>query len=82
MMADEAHEFLEIYLQRQPSLDVLRSHAAMQCASLLREALWSMVSEIHLSAPGADYEAYTAENLTRFQAALDHYQTNFGKHSS
>jgi glycine/D-amino acid oxidase-like deaminating enzyme len=32
----------------------------MQCASLLREAMWSMVSELHLDAPGVDYVAYTA----------------------
>ena len=37
-----------------------QSHMAMQCASLLREAMWSMVSELHLDAPGADYVAYTA----------------------
>jgi hypothetical protein len=40
----------------------------MKCASLLREAMWSMVSEIHL-AIDFDYEAYTAENLDRFEQA-------------
>jgi hypothetical protein len=40
----------------------------MKCASLLREAMWSMVSEIHLSID-FDYEAYTAENLDRFERA-------------
>lgn len=82
MTPEEAHELLEVYLQRQPSLEILRSHAAMQCASLLREALWSLVSEIHLSAPGADYQAYTAENLARLYQALDRYHTNYGKHPS
>ena len=38
-----------------------------------------MVSELHLSAPGADYVAYTAENLARLDAALDTYQTTYGK---
>ena len=52
---------------------------AMQCASLLREAMWSMVSELHLSAPGADYLTYTAENLARLDAALETYQTTHGK---
>jgi hypothetical protein len=40
----------------------------MKCASLLRESMWSMVSEIHLDID-VDYVAYTAENLARFEAA-------------
>ena len=59
-----------------------RAHAAMQCASLLREAMWSMVSELHLAAPGADYVGYTAENLGRLDEALDHYRTEYGKTAS
>ena len=42
--------------------------AAMTAASLLRETMWSMVSEIH-STIDFDYAAYTAENLRRFEAA-------------
>ena len=42
----------------------------MQCASLLREAMWSMVSELYLDAPGTDYVAYTDENLERLAADL------------
>ena len=45
---------------------------------LLREAMWSMISELHLDAPGVDYAAYTAENLARLDAALDHYRTRYG----
>ena len=48
-----------------------KAFAAMQCASLLREAMWSLVSELHLDVPGADYVAYTTENLERLDAALD-----------
>ena len=77
--ADEADEFLAAYFGAPPPIDVRRSHSAMQCASLLREAMWSMVSEIHLSAPGADYESYTAENLTRLEAALERHQSTYGK---
>ena len=51
----------------------------MQCASLLREAMWSLVSELHLDAPGVDYVAYTGENLARLDAALDAYRTHYGK---
>jgi hypothetical protein len=41
-----------------------------------------MVSELHLSAPGADYAAYTEENLARLGAALDAYQSKYGKLSA
>ena len=41
----------------------------MTAASLLRETLWSMVSERH-STIDFDYPAYTAENRARFDAAF------------
>ncbi|TJW86988.1 MAG: choline kinase, partial [Mesorhizobium sp.] len=50
-------------------------------ASLLREAMWSMVSELYLDAPGIDYVAYTCENLTRLDAALENYRTKYGQKS-
>jgi thiamine kinase-like enzyme len=75
---DEAEDFLDAYFAGAPDPATLRSHAAMQCASLLREAMWSMVSELHLNAPGADYVAYTAENLARLDAALDAYRGKYG----
>ena len=59
---------LEAYFER-PASDRLRlRYRAMRCASLLREAMWSLVSEIH-SDIEFDYVAYTAENLARFEAA-------------
>jgi thiamine kinase-like enzyme len=64
---------LEAYYERTPSDELRRRYAAMKCASLLREAMWSMVSEIH-SALDFDYVAYTADYLGRFEqawAALD-----------
>jgi len=79
MSSDEAQQFLTAYFGHAPERDIQKSFAAMQCASLLREAMWSMVSEIHLSAPGADYETYTGENLDRLAAALDHYRSTYGK---
>lgn len=57
---------------------LVRSHMAMQCASLLREAMWSMVSELYLNTPGVDFESYTEENLERLDVALDRYCTNYG----
>jgi len=43
-------------------------------ASLLRETMWSMVSEVY-STVDFDYTAYTAENLRRFEAAYATYLT-------
>jgi thiamine kinase-like enzyme len=76
---EQAGMLLALYFRRQPGNDMIKSHAAMQCASLLREAMWSMVSELYLDAPGADYVAYTKENLDRLEAALDSYRSRFGR---
>lgn len=76
--ADESELLLETYFGAAPGQPLRRALAAMQCASLLREAMWSMVSEIHLDAPGTDYVAYTKDNLDRLEAALDAYRSNHG----
>lgn len=60
---------LEAYFDRPPSEGLRRRAQAMLVASLLREAMWSMVSELH-SAVAFDFAAYTAENLARFERAL------------
>lgn len=78
----EAHGLLAAYLGHEPDAPLHRAFDAMQCASLLREAMWSMVSELHLAAPGADYAAYTAENLTRLDRALDRYRSTYGTKAS
>lgn len=77
----EAATLLEAALGAAPDATLTRSFHAMQCASLLRETLWSLVSELHLDAPGADYQAYTTENLERLDAALDQYHSTYGKTS-
>jgi thiamine kinase-like enzyme len=59
---------LEAYFEEPVSDDLRRRYAALKCASLLREAMWSMVSELHLEIE-FDYEAYAAENLARFDRA-------------
>lgn len=70
---DEERLLLEAYHDR-PLTDALwRSYAAMKCASLLRESLWSMVSEL-TSTLDFDYAAYTAENLAAFQAAVQDFR--------
>lgn len=77
--AGQSDALLAAYFGKPPDQALRKSHAAMQCASLLREAMWSMVSELYLNAPGADYVAYTAENLDRLAVALDAYRSRFGK---
>jgi len=61
---------LEAYFDAAVGDGTWRAYAAMKCASLLRETLWSMVSEIH-STLDFDYAAYTAENLDRFERTYD-----------
>lgn len=55
---------LDAYFEGAVTADLRRRYTAMRCASLLREAMWSMASELH-SSIDFDYAAYTAENLGR-----------------
>lgn len=59
---------LEQYFHADPDRH-WRSYHAMKCASLMRETLWSMTSEIH-SELDFDYAAYTYENMGRLTDAL------------
>jgi len=65
---DQERRLLETYYGRPADAALLRRFEAMKCASLLREAMWSMVSEIH-STIDFDYVTYTDENLARFRRA-------------
>jgi thiamine kinase-like enzyme len=60
---------LERYFGSPVDPGLRRRYGAMACASLLRETMWSMVSEIH-STLEFDYRAYTDENLARFERAF------------
>jgi thiamine kinase-like enzyme len=74
MPDDLAEAVVSTYFGR-PVDDALRLRtAAMTAASLLRETLWAMVSEIH-STVDFDYAGYTAENLARFDAAYARYKS-------
>lgn len=57
---------LENYFDKPVSDELLHQYQAMKCASLLRETMWSMVSEIH-SQIAFDYVAYSRDNLGAFQ---------------
>lgn len=79
MDPEESHDLLWTYFGSEPDRETRQSYAAMQCASLLREAMWSMVSEIHLAGNGVDYVEYTALNLEKLRVALEAYQDQYGK---
>ncbi|MBC8258918.1 MAG: phosphotransferase family protein [SAR324 cluster bacterium] len=66
-------QLLEIYFEVSVSEDLWKRYFAMKCASLLREAMWSMVSEIH-STLDFDYVNYTTENLKRFENTYENYK--------
>ena len=77
---DEAQSeaLLTVYFGKTPDEATWRAFDAMQGAALIRETMWAMVSDIHLAAPGADYKAYTTENLARLSAFLDRYRGKYG----
>ncbi|HYD04900.1 MAG TPA: choline/ethanolamine kinase family protein [Reyranella sp.] len=58
---------LAAYFEGLVGPDVKGAFAAMKAASALREALWAMVSDIHLKTPGVDYQAHAREYLRRFE---------------
>jgi thiamine kinase-like enzyme len=78
---DEAGEklLLETYFEGAPGEEIARGFHAMKAASALREALWGMVSELHLRVPGVDYAAHAAEFLERFGSAYRDFSEKFGQ---
>lgn len=68
--ADTERWMLESWFEGDPPRE---AYAAMKCASLLRETLWSMVSE-QTSLIDFDYRGYTTTNLERYRAAVTEIQ--------
>jgi len=66
LSADQEIYLLESYFDKKIDSILLRQYNAMKCASLLRETMWSMVSEI-TSKIDFDYRKYTKENLKKFE---------------
>ena len=60
---------LEAYFGAPPDADLWHRYRAMKAAAALREAMWSMVQEIH-SKLDFDYRTYTAEYLETYRQAL------------
>lgn len=70
---DQESHLLELYFAEAPSHQRTQQYHAMKCASLLRETLWSMVSELH-STLSFDYAHYSRENLHRFEQAIQAFE--------
>lgn len=67
---DQEEWMLTTYFGRMPER---LPYEAMKCASLLREAMWSMVSELH-SRLDFDYNAYALDYLDRFGRAWSRFK--------
>lgn len=65
------------YFGKAPDLALSRAYYAMKVAAALREAMWGMISELYLAAPGVDYVAYAAEYIKRFEAIHAAYTRDF-----
>jgi len=72
----QERKMLEQYYQDVVDEARLSSYHAMKCASLLRETLWSMISEIY-SRVDMDFAEYTQKNLTRFESVYADFTKNF-----
>jgi len=67
---------LERYFESKLDESLLSSYRAMKCASLLRETMWSMVSELD-SQVDMDFADYTRKNLERFESVYADYRQDF-----
>ncbi len=63
---------LDAYFDGKVPIDLWRSFRAMKAASALREAMWAMVSDVHLQIAGADYKAHARDYLRRFGELMAH----------
>ncbi len=74
--AEQETSMLSRYFGVAPNQSLLASYHAMKCASLLRETMWSMVSELN-SRVEMDFADYTAKNLERFEATYAEYRSQY-----
>ncbi len=64
------NRFASKYFEKKITDKLLEQYYAMKCSSLLRETMWSMVSEI-TSSLDFDYQQYTKDYHLKFQASYD-----------
>ena len=66
---------LDLYFEGRKTDEILHRYRAMKCASLLRETMWSLVSE-ETSTIVFDFKAYSDANLQRFERAWADLEEN------
>jgi thiamine kinase-like enzyme len=69
LSAAQERRVLATYFGTPPDAALWRRYLAMKAAAALREAMWSMVQEIH-SKLDFDYATYTSDYLQTYRAAL------------
>jgi thiamine kinase-like enzyme len=67
--AAQDSRLLDGYFDGKVTAELRAAFEAMKAASLLREALWAMVSDAHLKTPGVDYQAHAREYLKRLASS-------------
>jgi len=70
---EQETRMLEIYFEAPVNADLQHRYLAMKAASLLRETMWSMVSESQ-STLDFDYKTYSQKNLAQFSRAWTHFK--------
>lgn len=73
LTAEQEVQMLELYFDQKINDHLWHRYQSMKTASLLRETMWSMVSECH-STLDFDYSAYTEENMARLQTSLQDFR--------
>ena len=76
LTGDQETYVLNQYFRTDVAESILKEFAIMKCASLLRETMWSMVSE-KTSDLDFDYARYTEGNLTAFQSSFESFKSQF-----
>jgi thiamine kinase-like enzyme len=61
---------LDAYFDGKVTEELRRSFSAMKAASTLREALWALVSDVHLKTAGVDYQSHARDYLARFERLM------------
>jgi thiamine kinase-like enzyme len=70
---------LERYFDDAPREPVQRAFDAMKIASALREALWAIVSGVHLAIPDVDYEGHAERYFARTEELLHRFESRHGR---
>jgi thiamine kinase-like enzyme len=71
----QERELLRLYYGRTPAKRDWRGFLTMRAVSLLREAMWGMVSELH-STLDIDFVAYASKHLSKFEDAMARVETS------